>query len=91
MRVVIEIKRGYDAASVLEELYAKTKLEVKFFVNNVALIDNKPTVMPLRQILDEFIKFRVDTIERRTRFMLSKAQDRKQLDEGVSSVLDDED
>ena len=91
MRVVIEIKRGYDAASVLEELYAKTKLEVKFFVNNVALIDNKPTVMPLRQILDEFIKFRVDTIERRTRFMLSKAQDRKHLVEGFSIVLADAD
>ena len=91
MRVVIEIKRGHDATNVLAELYKKTRLEVKYFVNNVALVGNKPTVMPLQDMLNEFIKFRVDTIERRTRFLLSKAQDRKHLVEGFMIVLSDAD
>ena len=91
MRVVIEIKRGHDASTVLAELYKKTRLEVNYNVNNVALVGNKPTVMPLRDMLDEFIKFRVDTIERRTRFMLGKAQDRKHLVEGFAFVLTDAD
>ena len=89
MRVVIEIKRGHDAEGVLMELYKKTRLEIKYFVNNVALLENKPTLMSLRDLLGEFIKFRVETIERRTRFALSKAQDRKHLVEGFVAVLAD--
>lgn len=45
---MIEIKCGYDVVSVLEEFYVKMKFEVKFFVNNVAFIDNKSTVMFFR-------------------------------------------
>ena len=73
------------------ELYKKTRLEIKYFVNNVALLENKPTLMSLRDLLGEFIKFRVETIERRTRFALSKAQDRKHLVEGFVAVLADAD
>lgn len=91
MRVVIEIKRGHDAVNVLNALYKKTRLEVKYFVNNVCLLDNKPTVMSLHDILDTFIKFRVLTIERRSKFALQKAQDRKHLVEGYIAVLSDAD
>jgi DNA gyrase subunit A len=91
MRIVIELKRGYEPETVLGHLHKKTKLEVRYNVNNVALLDNKPTTMSLREILNEFISFRVDTIERRTRFLLSKAQDRKHLVEGYLAVLSDAD
>ena len=91
MRIVIELKRGYEPETVLGHLHKRTKLEVRFNVNNVALLDNKPTTMSLREILNEFISFRVDTIERRTRFLLSKAQDRKHLVEGYLAVLSDAD
>jgi DNA gyrase subunit A len=91
MRVVIEIKRGHDASQVLNNLYKKTRLEVKYFVNNVCLVENKPTVMSLHDMLNEFIKFRVLTIERRSKFALEKAQDRKHLVEGYIAVLSDAD
>ena len=91
MRIVLELKRGYEPETVLGHLHKKTKLEVRFNVNNVALLDNKPTTMSLREILNEFISFRVDTIEKRTRFLLSKAQDRKHLVEGYLAVLSDAD
>ncbi|XP_052145954.1 probable DNA gyrase subunit A, chloroplastic/mitochondrial isoform X1 [Oryza glaberrima] len=88
MRVVIELKRGADPAIVLNNLYRHTALQSSFSCNMVAILDGQPKLMGLKEILQAFIDFRCSVIERRARFKLSQALERKHIVEGIVIGLD---
>ncbi|TVU44445.1 hypothetical protein EJB05_03888 [Eragrostis curvula] len=88
MRVVIELKRSADPAIVLNNLYRHTALQSSFSCNMVAILDGQPKLMGLKEILQAFLDFRCSVIERRARFKLSQALERKHIVEGVVIGLD---
>jgi DNA gyrase subunit A len=79
MRVVIELKRSADPAIVLNNLYRHTALQSSFSCNMVAILDGQPKLMGLKEILQAFLDFRCSVVERRARFKLSQALDRKHI------------
>ncbi|KFK38460.1 hypothetical protein AALP_AA3G116000 [Arabis alpina] len=91
MRVVIELKRGGDPALVLNNLYRHTALQSSFNCNMVGISNGEPKLMGLKEILQEFIEFRCSVVERRAKFKLSHAQQRKHIIEGIVVGLDNVD
>ena len=88
LRIVVEIKRDAIANVVLSKLYKYTPLQTSYGVNNVALVNGRPYTLNLKQILTEFIKFRIEVIVRRTQFDLNKAEERAHILEGLLIALD---
>lgn len=89
IRVVIELKRDAAANVILNQLYKMTPLQTSYGINNVVLVNGRPMVLNVKQILEEFIKFRLEVIVRRTKFDLKKAEDRAHILEGLYVALDD--
>ncbi len=88
MRVVIELKKGANASVVLNQLYKHTQLQVSFGAIMLALVDNEPKILNIKQILEEYIKYQREVIERRTRFDLEKAKKRAHIVEGLLKAMD---
>lgn len=88
MRVVIELKRGADSAVVLNNLYRLTALQSSFSCNMVGILDGQPKQMGIVEMLQAFLDFRCSVVERRARFKLSQAEDRKHIVEGIVVGLD---
>ncbi|MDJ0659296.1 MAG: DNA topoisomerase 4 subunit A [Crocosphaera sp.] len=87
MRVVIELKRDAVAKTVLRELYKKTALQQNFGAIMLALVDNQPRQLSLRQLLEEFLKFREHTLTRQYNHELEECQNRLHLLEGLLIAL----
>jgi DNA gyrase subunit A len=87
MRVVIELKRGEIADIILNNLYKLTQLQDSFGMNMVALVDNQPRLLNLKQFLEYFLQHRREIVVRRTRFELRKARDRGHILEGLAVAL----
>ena len=87
MRIYIEIKRGESAEVVLNNLYAQTQLESVFGINMVALVDGRPQLLDLKQILEAFVRHRREVVTRRTIFELRKARARAHVLEGLTVAL----
>jgi DNA gyrase subunit A len=87
MRVVIELKRGEVADIILNNLYKLTQLQDSFGMNMVALVDNQPRLLNLKQFLEYFLQHRREIVVRRTRFELRKARDRGHILEGLAVAL----
>ncbi len=87
MRVVIELKRGEVADIILNNLYKLTQLQDSFGMNMVALVDNQPRLLNLKQFLEYFLQHRREIVVRRTRFELRKARDRGHVLEGLAVAL----
>ncbi|MFL0250091.1 DNA gyrase subunit A [Clostridium neuense] len=88
MRIVIEIKRDANANIVLNQLYKHTRLQDTFGINMLALVDNKPETLNLKQILEHYVTFQKEVIRRRTQFDLDKALARAHILEGLIIALD---
>ncbi len=88
LRIVVEIKRDAMASVVLSKLYKYTPLQNSYGVNNVALVRGRPHTLNLRELIDEFILFRLEVIVRRTRFELRKALERAHVLLGLLIALD---
>lgn len=88
MRIVVEIKRDFMANVILSKLYKYTPLQSSYGVNNVALVNGRPKTLNLKQLLEEFIKFRIEVIIRRTQFELRKAEERAHILEGLIKAID---
>jgi DNA gyrase subunit A len=86
--VVFELKRDASPELVLNQLYAHTRLETSFGVINLALVDARPKVLTLLELLRSHLTFRKEIITRRSRFELKKAQDRHHLLEGFLTAID---
>ncbi len=88
MRIVIELKRDARPYTVLNNLYKRTALRQTFGAIMLAIVDQRPVVLSLKQALAVFIEHRREVILRRTRFELAKAQDRAHILEGLKICLD---
>ena len=91
MRIVIELKRDAYPQVVLNNLFKLTPLQNNFSANILALVKGEPTTLSLRKMLDVFLDFRVETIKRRTTFLLKKAEERDHIVKGLLLALDDMD
>jgi DNA gyrase subunit A len=87
MRAVIELKRGEIAEVILNNLYKETQMQDSFGVNMVALVDNQPRLLSLKQMLDAFLRHRREVVTRRTVFELKKARERGHILEGLAVAL----
>ncbi len=87
MRIYIEVKRGDSAEVVLNNLYQQTQLESVFGINMVALVDGRPQLVNLKQILEAFLRHRREVVTRRTIFELRKARARAHVLEGLTVAL----
>ena len=87
MRIFIEVKRGESAEVVLNNLYSQTPMESTFGINMVALVDGRPQLLNLKQILEAFLRHRREVVTRRTIFELRKARARAHILEGLTVAL----
>lgn len=88
MRIVIELKKDANPSVVLNLLYKHTKLQDTFGVIMLALVDNEPRVLNLKEILSNYIDFQKEVVTRRTVFDLNKAEARAHILEGLKIALD---
>ena len=87
MRIFVEVKRGDSAEVVLNNLYQQTQMESVFGINMVALVDGRPQLLNLKQILEAFVRHRREVVTRRTIFELRKARARAHILEGLTVAL----
>lgn len=87
MRIVIELKKDATQQIVLNQLFKHTQMQVTFGVIMLALVGQQPKVLNLKQLIEQFIEFRVETIKRRTQFELDKAEKRAHILEGLKIAL----
>ena len=88
MRIVIELKKGAIAGVVLNQLYKHTSMQSTFGVIMLALVNNQPRVLNLKESLHYFVEHRKEVVIRRTRFDLRKAEERRHILEGLKIALD---
>src|SRR4051795_7128996 len=89
LRLVIEVKNGFNPDAVLEQLYRLTPMEDSFGINNVALVGGQPRTLGLRELLQVYVDFRLDVVRRRSEHRLGRHRDRLHLVEGLLiAILD---
>ncbi len=88
MRVVFDIKRGAHPEVVLHQLYKYTQLQSSFSVNNMVIVNKKPMLLSLKQMLKYYLDHRIKVYKRRSRFELRKAKERTHILEGYLIALD---
>ncbi|MGI5974648.1 MAG: DNA gyrase subunit A [Paludibacter sp.] len=88
MRIVIDIKRDANSGVVLNTLYKYTALQSSFSVNNIALVNGRPQMLNLKDLIKYFVDHRHDVVTRRTQFELAEAEKRAHLLEGFMIILD---
>ena len=88
MRIVIELKRGSVPQVVLNRLYRHTQMQSTFGTIMLALVNGEPKVMPLREMLQHFLKHRHEVIVRRSEFDIAKALEREHILEGLKIAVD---
>lgn len=88
MRLVVMVKRNAEGSSVLNKLYKYTQLQTSFSVNNRCLVGGVPKVLNIKEMIEEFIKFRHEVVVRRTQFELDNAERRLHILEGLRIALD---
>jgi DNA gyrase subunit A len=89
MRIVIELRRDAYPQVVLNNLYKLTPLQNNFSAYMLALVKSEPVLLNLRRMLEVFLDFRIETIERRTRYLLRKAEERDHILQGLLVALND--
>ncbi|TNY34701.1 DNA topoisomerase IV subunit A [Thermomonospora catenispora] len=87
LRLVIEVKNGFNPEAVLAELYRLTPMEETFGINNVALVDGQPRTLGLRELLQVYVDHRLEVVRRRSEFRRRKRQDRLHLVQGLQVAL----
>jgi DNA gyrase subunit A len=87
IRIIIELKKEADPKFTLNKLYTSTNLETSFDANMLALVGNKPRILNLKQIIEEYIKYRQLIIRNRSKFDLKKAEDRLEIVLGLLIAL----
>ncbi len=88
IRIVYEIKRDANASIVLNNLFKQTALQTSFSVNNIALVNGRPQLLNLKDLIHHFVEHRHDVVIRRTRFELAEAEKRAHILEGLLIALD---
>ncbi|MDX6327834.1 MAG: gyrase subunit, partial [Streptomycetaceae bacterium] len=89
LRLVIEVKNGFNPEAVLEQLYKLTPMEDSFGINNVALVDGQPLTLGLKELLEVYVDHRFEVVRRRSEFRRRKRQERLHLVDGLLVALVD--
>ncbi len=87
MRIVLDLKRDTNKELILNQLYKHTDLQSTYGVILLVLVDGGPKVLNLKELLEHFLKFRLETLTRRARFDMAKAEDRAHILEGLKKAL----
>ena len=88
IRVVLELRRGVEPETVRRQLYKLTSIESSFSFNTLALVDNKPKILNLKDFIAEFLKFREITVTKRVEFDLKKAEERAHILIGLAAAVE---
>jgi len=88
MRIALGLKKGQIPGVIINQLYKHTRMQSSFGVILLAIVNNRPEILTLKEILEHFIIHRKEIITRRTRYQLKKAQDRAHILEGLKIALD---
>ncbi|RLE48015.1 DNA gyrase subunit A [Candidatus Woesearchaeota archaeon] len=88
VRIVIELKKGVNSDVVLNQLYAHTRMQETFGVIMLALVNNEPKILNIKELLQEFLNHRKTVVIRRTKFELKQAEARAHILEGIITALD---
>ena len=91
MRIVIDVKKDFNPNVLLNKLYKMTEMQSSFSVNNVCLVNGRPTTANLKELLQYFLEHRHEVVIRRTKFQLKKAQERAHIVEGLIIASDNVD
>ena len=88
LRIVVDVRRDAMASVILSKLYKYTPLQTSYGINNIALVKGRPMLLNLKDMIEEFIEFRLEVITRRTQYELDKARKRAHILEGLLIALD---
>ena len=88
IRVVIELRRGVEPETIRRQLYKLTSIESSFGFNTLAIVDNKPKILNLKEFLAEFVKFREITLTKRIKYDLQKAEERAHILIGIATAVE---
>ena len=88
IRVVIELRKGVEPERIRRQLYKLTNIESSFGFNTLAIVDNKPKILNLKEFISEFLKFREDTVTKRVKFDLQKAEERAHILIGLATAVE---
>jgi DNA gyrase subunit A len=87
LRLVVELKTGFNPDAVLEQLYRYTPLEESFSINNVALVNGQPRTLGLKEMLEVYVDHRLSVTRRRSEYRLRRAQERAHLLAGLLTAV----
>jgi DNA gyrase subunit A len=88
IRIVVEVKRGENSEVVLNQLYKHTPMDTSFGIIMLALVRNQPRILPLKDLIAQFIDHRKEVVTKRTQYELRKAEERLHILEGLKIALD---
>ncbi len=88
IKILIDVKKGESGEVILNRLYKFTALESSFGINMVAIVGGRPKILPIIEVLHEFIAHRIDVVTRRTKFLLNKAEERMHIVEGLRIAVE---
>ena len=88
IRVVIELRKGVEPETIRRQLFKLTSIESSFGFNTLAIVDNKPKILNLKEFLSEFVKFREITLTKRIKFDLNKAEERAHILIGLATAVE---
>ena len=88
IRVVIELLKGVEPETIRRQLYKLTNIESSFGFNTLAIVNNKPKILNLKDFISEFLKFREDTVLKRIKFDLKKAEERAHILIGLATAVE---
>jgi DNA gyrase subunit A len=89
LRIVVEIKKDADAEIALNKLWQYTPLQTTFAIANIALVNNRPETLNIREMLDRFLEHRKEVIQRRSRFLMKRCRNRAHILEGLLLAVSD--
>ena len=88
IRVVIELRKAVEPETIRRQLYKLTSIESSFGFNTLAIVNNKPKILNLKEFISEFLKFREDTVIKRVKFDLKKAEERAHILIGLATAVE---
>ena len=88
IRVVVELRKAVEPETVRRQLYKLTNIESSFGFNTLAIVNNKPKILNLKEFISEFLKFREDTVIKRVKFDLKKAEERAHILIGLATAVE---
>ncbi len=88
IRIVVELRRGVEPETIRRQLYKLTNVETSFGFNSLALVENKPKILNLKDFISEFLKFREEVVLKRAKFDLKKAEERAHILIGIATAVE---